>query len=159
MPDLSVVKNNPAEMNAAELAQACADELFRRDDASQFLGMRISGVAPGAATLTMVVQEFMLQGHKTCHGGYLFTLADSAFAFACNTYNQVTVAIGCSIDYVAPAYAGDQLAASAVEKSRSGRTGNYDVEIRNQDGSLIAIFHGKSYRVRGEILPQETTDE
>ncbi|MAD44868.1 MAG: phenylacetic acid degradation protein PaaD [Oceanospirillaceae bacterium] len=146
-------------MSATELAQACADELLRRDDASQYLGMKMTDVAPGEARMSMVVQEFMLQGHKTCHGGYLFTLADSAFAFACNTYNQATVAIGCSIDYVAPAYAGDHLTASARERSRSGRTGNYDVEIRNQDGALIAMFHGRSYRIRGDILPQENADD
>lgn len=159
MAEVRELKINPADMNAAELAQACADELFRRDDASQYLGMRLSDVAPGRATMTMVVQEFMLQGHKTCHGGYMFTLADSAFAFSCNTYNQAAVAIGCSIDYVAPAFAGDLLTAVATEKSRSGRTGNYDVEIRNQEGALIAMFHGKSYRIRGEILPMENSDD
>jgi len=159
MNDLSTMKKNPAAMSAAELAERCAAELYRRDEATQFLGMRMSEVAPGKARIRMVVQEFMLQGHKTCHGGYLFTLADSAFAFACNTYNEATVAIGCSIDYVAPAYAGDQLTATAKERSRSGRTGNYDVEIRNQDDALIAMFHGRSYRIRGEILPQENSDD
>ncbi|MOA30756.1 Acyl-coenzyme A thioesterase PaaI [compost metagenome] len=101
----------------------------------------------------------MIQGHGTCHGGYLFALADSAFAFACNSYDEAAVAIGCSIDYVAPARLDDLLTATAVEQSRSGRTGNYDVRVENQHGQLIALFHGKSYKVRGTVLAQETTDE
>ena len=91
--------------------------------------------------------------------GYLFALADSAFAFACNSYNEATVAIGCSIDYIAPALMGDTLNASCVEQSRGGRTGNYDVRVENQNGQLIALFHGKSYKVQGTVLAQETADE
>ena len=86
-------------------------------------------------------------------------LADSAFAFACNSYNEATVAIGCSIDYIAPARLGDTLNADCIEQSRSGRTGNYDVRIENQQGQLIALFHGKSYKVRGSVLAQETPNE
>jgi acyl-CoA thioesterase len=138
------------------LAVACAQELFRRDVATNHLGMQLLHAAPGESGVTMTVQDFMLQGHHTCHGGYLFSLADSAFAFACNTYNEATVAIGCSIEYVAPAYAGDVLTASAKERTRSGRTGNYDVDVHNQEGNLIALFRGKSYRVRGPVLPGET---
>jgi acyl-CoA thioesterase len=104
----------------------------------------------------MTVRADMIQGHGTCHGGFLFALADSAFAFACNSYDEATVALGCSIDYVAPALRGDQLTASASEQSRKGRTGNYDVRIENQQGELIALFHGKSYKVRGTVLAQET---
>ncbi|WP_369856609.1 hydroxyphenylacetyl-CoA thioesterase PaaI [Candidatus Thalassolituus haligoni] len=143
-------------MNADELAVACANELYRRDSATQHLGIELLHSSPGQSTVAMTVADFMLQGHQTCHGGYLFTLADSAFAFACNTYNEPTVAIGCAIDYVAPGRGGDVLTATAVERSRSGRTGNYDVEIHNQDGHLIALFHGKSYRVRGQILEPNT---
>lgn len=153
------VLKQPQDMSPQELAEASAAELFRKDVASRHLGMQLLRVAPGEAEMQMVVQPFMLQGHQTCHGGYLFTLADSAFAFACNTYNDATVASGCAIDYVAPAFGGDCLTATARERSRSGRTGNYDIEIRNQDGRLIAIFHGRSYKIRGQILAQENSND
>lgn len=141
------------------LAERCAEALYERDVATQHLGIALLHSAPGQSKVSMTVQDFMLQGHKTCHGGYLFTLADSAFAFACNTYNRPTVALGCSIDYVAPAFQGDVLTASCGEKSRGGRTGNYDVEIRNQQDQLVALFHGKSYQVKGEILSQENSND
>ena len=144
---------------ALSLAVDCGRELFERDAASQAMGMRLLSVAPGQAQVGMSVRADMVQGHGTCHGGYLFALADSAFAFACNSYNEASVAIGCSIDYVAPARLGDTLTAQASEQSRSGRTGNYDVRIENQDGRLIALFRGKSYKVRGTVLAQETPDE
>jgi len=144
---------------AMNLASACAQNLFERDKASQAMGMRLLSVAPGRARLGMSVGEDMLQGHGTCHGGFLFALADSAFAFACNSYNEATVAIGCSIDYIAPARLGDTLTADCCEQSRSGRTGNYDVRIENQLGQLIALFHGKSYKVRGAVLTQENPHE
>jgi acyl-CoA thioesterase len=152
-------KNNPVNEAQIQLAQQCAQTLYQNDVATQHLGIELLFSAPGQSTVRMTVQSFMLQGHNTCHGGYMFTLADSAFAFACNTYNQPTVALGCSIDYVAPAFLGDVLTASCCEKSRGGRTGNYDVEVRNQQEKLIAIFHGKSYRVKGEILSQENTND
>ncbi|SDI01442.1 acyl-CoA thioesterase [Pseudomonas flavescens] len=144
---------------AQRLAEACASTLYERDTASRALGMQLLAVAPGRASLSMSVRADMLQGVGTCHGGYLFALADSAFAFACNTYDRITVAIGCSIDYVAPGREGDLLTATAIEQSRSGRTGNYDVRIENQQGQLIALFHGKSYQVRGTLLDQETPNE
>ncbi|WP_166361693.1 hydroxyphenylacetyl-CoA thioesterase PaaI [Pseudomonas akapageensis] len=144
--------------DAMNLASRCAQSLFDRDQASQRMGMRLLAAGPGTARVAMAVREDMLQGHGTCHGGYLFALADSAFAFACNSYNDATVAIGCSIDYVAPAYLDDTLTAECIEQSRSGRTGNYDVRIANQQGQLIALFHGKSYKVRGTVLAQETTE-
>lgn len=139
-----------------DLASRCAQALFQRDQASQGMGMRLLAAGPGSARVGMSVREDMLQGHGTCHGGYLFALADSAFAFACNSYNDATVAIGCSIDYIAPARLGDTLTAACTEQSRSGRTGNYDVRIENQQGELIALFHGKSYKVRGSVLNTET---
>ncbi|TDF80725.1 hydroxyphenylacetyl-CoA thioesterase PaaI [Pseudomonas sp. H9] len=144
---------------ALSLASRCAESMFERDTASQRLGIRLLSVAPGHTSVGMSVREDMIQGHGTCHGGYLFALADSAFAFACNSYNDACVAIGCSIDYVAPAYLGDTLTAQASELSRSGRTGNYDVRIENQHGQLIALFRGKSYKVRGTVLAQETPNE
>ncbi len=147
------------DLNATELASQCAQAMLARDRASLALGMQLLSVAPGRARLSMPVRADMIQGHGTCHGGYIFTLADSAFAVACNTYNQVTIGLGCSIDYIAPALMGDMLNASCVEQSRGGRTGNYDVRVENQNGQLIALFHGKSYKVQGTVLAQETADE
>ncbi|MDR6926588.1 hydroxyphenylacetyl-CoA thioesterase PaaI [Pseudomonas sp. BE134] len=144
---------------ALSMASDCAQSLFNRDTASQAMGMRLLSAAPGSACVGMSVRADMIQGQGTCHGGYLFALADSAFAFACNSYNEATVAIGCSIDYIAPAHLGDTLTADCTEQSRSGRTGNYDVRIENQLGRLIALFHGKSYKVRGAVLPQENPNE
>ncbi|MDF3936553.1 hydroxyphenylacetyl-CoA thioesterase PaaI [Pseudomonas citronellolis] len=146
------------ERSPEQLARACADAMFSRDLATQRLDIRLLDAGPGSARLSMPVREDMIQGHGTCHGGFLFALADSAFAFACNSYDEATVAIGCSIDYVAPARLGDELSATASEQSRSGRTGNYDVRIENQHGQLIALFHGKSYKVRGTVLAQETSE-
>lgn len=146
------------ERTPEQLARACADAMFSRDLATQRLGIALLDAGPGSAQVSMPVREDMIQGHGTCHGGFLFALADSAFAFACNSYNDATVAIGCSIDYVAPARLGDELTATASEQSRSGRTGNYDVRIENQHGQLIALFHGKSYKVRGTVLTQETPE-
>ena len=144
--------NDIDSMTPRQLAEACAQTLYSRDNASQQAGMKLESSAPGKSIVSMAVRQDMVQGHNTCHGGYMFALADSAFAFACNTYNEPSVAIGCTIDYVAPARLGDVLTATATERSRSGRPGNYDVDIHNQEGHLIALFHGKSYRVRGQIL-------
>ena len=141
------------------LAKACAETLYARDTASQALGIELLEVGPGQASLGMRVRADMLQGHGTCHGGFLFALADSAFAFACNSQDKATVAQGCSIDYVAPALHDDLLRATAIEQSRKGRTGVYDVRIENQRGELIALFRGKSYQVRGTVLAQETQDD
>lgn len=148
-----------SKVNGQTLAENCANALFERDAASQSMQMRLLTAAPGQARVSMEARADMLQGHGTCHGGFIFALADSAFAFACNSYDESTVAIGCSIDYIAPVRLGDTLTAQAIEQSRSGRTGNYDVRIENQNGHLIALFHGKSYRVRGSVLAQETANE
>jgi acyl-CoA thioesterase len=102
--------------------------------------------------MQMVVQKAMLNGHQTCHGGYIFTLADSAFAFACNSYNIQAVAAGCSIEYLAPAYENDVLTAEAQEQSRTGRTGIYDVAVMNQDGKKIALFRGKSHQLKDAVI-------
>ncbi|WP_207886811.1 hydroxyphenylacetyl-CoA thioesterase PaaI [Pseudomonas sp. 30_B] len=144
--------------DATRLALTCAEAMYERDQATRRMGIQLLDAGPGSSKLSMRVREDMIQGHGTCHGGYLFALADSAFAFACNSYNDATVAIGCSIDFVAPAREGDELTASACEQSRSGRTGNYDVRIENSQGQLIALFHGKSYKVRGTVLAQETSE-
>ncbi|MCK7549182.1 hydroxyphenylacetyl-CoA thioesterase PaaI [Marinobacter koreensis] len=137
------------------LAEQCAEHMFARDRASQKLGMKIESVAPGKAVLTMTVTGDMVQGHGSCHGGYLFTLADSAFAFACNTYDRATVASGCSIDFMSGAKEGDRLTATAEERSRGGRTGVYDITLTNQDGRTVALFRGRSYEVRGTVRHSE----
>ena len=135
------------------VAEACARVMWADDGPSQRLGMNLDHVAPGEATLTMDVTDQMTNGHGTGHGGYIFTLADSAFALACNTYNQRTVAQHCSITYIAPASGGDRLIAIAREHVRAGRSGIYDVRIVNQNGQHIAEFRGHSRTVKGTHLP------
>ena len=137
---------------AQALAERVAAAMYARDRASQAMGMKVVAVGPGHAELTMTVRADMLNGHAICHGGFIFTLADSAFAFACNSYTLTTVASGCAIDFVAPAREGDALTARAFERSVSGRTGVYDIEVRNQRGETIAYFRGKAYRVRGHVV-------
>lgn len=141
------------EMTPQELAEASAKALWNDDSASQRLGMVMDHLAPGEATLSMTVTEAMSNGHGTCHGGYIFTLADSAFAFACNGYNQRTVGQHASITYLAPARLGDRLTAAAREVSRQGRSGVYDVRVTNQDGVHVAEFRGLSRTVKGTHLP------
>ena len=136
------------------LAERVAERRFASDKASRALGMHIERVAPGSAEMSMTVRDDMLNGHAICHGGFIFLLADSTFAFACNSYNRNTVAQGCSIEYLAPAHGGDVLRASAVERSRAGRTGVYDIEVRNQQGKMVALFRGKSYRIDGHIVDE-----
>lgn len=147
------------DLNAQDLARRCADAMFSRDKASLALGMKVEAVGPGSARVSMPVREDMIQGHGSCHGGYIFTLADSAFAVGCNSHNQVTVGLGCNIDYIAPAFEGDTLLAHCVELSRKGRTGSYDVRVENQKGQLIALFRGKSYKVQGSVLAEENPDD
>jgi acyl-CoA thioesterase len=126
--------------------------MYANDAASQALGMRILDVAPGRARVAMQVREDMVNGHRTCHGGLIFSLADSAFAFACNTYDAVTVAAGASIEFLAPARLGDELIAIAEEQTRSRRTGVYDVAVVNQGGERIALFRGRSHQLDGRVL-------
>ena len=139
-------------MDAAALARACADAMWKEDAATQSLGMQLISVAPGQAVITMTVTDRMVNGHKTCHGGYIFTLADSAFAFSCNTYNQRTVAQHCAVTFVSSAKLGDKLVARAVERQRSGRSGIYDVTVTREEGNVIAEFRGHSRTIEGELL-------
>lgn len=141
---------SPAEAQA--LAERVASSMYARDLASQALGMRVVRVGAGHAELSMRVRADMLNGHLICHGGFIFLLADSAFAYACNSYNLMTVASGCSIEFVAPAREDEVLIAVAQERSVSGRTGVYDIEVTNQDGAAIAFFRGKSYRIKGHVV-------
>jgi acyl-CoA thioesterase len=138
--------------DAQALAERVAAGMLSRDEASRGLGMRIAGVAPGYAQLTMTVRPDMLNGHAICHGGFVFTLADSAFAFACNSYNETTVAAGCSIEFLAAAREGDVLTATAHERARVGRSGVYDIDVARQDGMTVALFRGKSTRIKGHVV-------
>ena len=134
------------------LADAVARTMWSRDAATHALGMELVAVGPGTATLRMPVRPDMVNGHHICHGGMMFTLADSAFAYACNSYNQNTVASACHIDFLAPAREGDLLEAEAIERSASGRTGVYDITVRVVGGKTVALFRGKSYRISGEVI-------
>ncbi|MFC3073766.1 hydroxyphenylacetyl-CoA thioesterase PaaI [Shinella pollutisoli] len=145
--------NDVARLSPQELAEACAKSMWADDNATRHLGMELVSVAPGEATLAMTVTDIMTNGHGTCHGGYIFTLADSAFAFACNSYNQRTVAQHCSITYIAPVFRGDRLTATAREVSRRGRGGIYDIRIVNQEGDPVAEFRGHARTVKGTHLP------
>ena len=136
------------------LAEEVAAAMFVRNHTTQAHSKHNTQVAPGAADLTMTVRADMVNGHGICHGGYVFTLADSTFAFACNSYNRNTVAQGCAIEYLAPAHEGDLLTASGRERSRAGRTGVYDIEVRNQRGETVALFRGKSYRINGNVIDE-----
>ena len=133
------------------IAKASARAMFEQDRASQALGMRILEIRPGHARLAMTVREDMVNGHQICHGGLIFTLADSAFAFACNTYDAVTVASSGTIEFLQPARLGDELTAIADERTRSKKTGVYDVAVRNQRGESVALFRGRSHEIGGRI--------
>lgn len=146
-----------SEAEGQALAERVAAAMWERDVATRALGMRLVGVAPGRATLAMEVRADMLNGHAICHGGFIFTLCDSAFAYACNSYNASTVASGCAIEFVAPARAGDLLTAVAHERSAAGRTGVYDIEVANQRGETIALFRGRSYRIKGHVVDVATS--
>jgi acyl-CoA thioesterase len=133
------------------VAEASARAMYEQDRASQALGMRVLEVRPGCARLAMKVREDMVNGHQLCHGGLIFTLADSAFAFACNTYDLVTVAAAGTIEFLLSARLFDELTATAEERSRSKRTGVYDVTVRNQQGECVALFRGRSHQIGGNI--------
>jgi acyl-CoA thioesterase len=142
-------------MTPEELAAACAEAMYAADEASRRLGITIDGVAPGRATARMLVTDEMVNGHGICHGGYVFLVADTAFAFACNTYDAVTVAAGCDVVFVASARAGDELVAQAQERVRFGRSGVYDVTVSGKDGSPVAEFRGLSRTIGGRLLADD----
>lgn len=143
-------------MTPQDRAQTCADLMWAKDRASRSLGMRIDAIGPGHAILSMPVRDDMLNGHGICHGGMIFTLADSAFAFACNTYNALTVAQSNQITYLAPGAANDTLTATATEVARKGRSGTYDVTVTNSAGETIALFRGLSRTVSGTHFNEDT---
>ena len=130
--------------------------MWSGDRASAAAGMEITAMSPGCATLVMPVRQDMVNGHDICHGGYIFTLADSAFAFACNSHNLSAVASGARVEFLAPAHLGDRLTAAAREVSQGRRSGVYDVEVSNQNGDIIALFRGNSARIGGALVDPST---
>lgn len=139
-------------MTPEQIAERCAATMWPEDHAARGLGIEIVAVAPGAATLAMTVRQDMVNSHGTCHGGFLFTLADAAFAYACNSQNHRAVAGGADIDFLAPAHLGDTLTAHGRERQQGGRSGIYDVEVADQTGKLVALFRGRSVRIKGHIF-------
>ncbi len=139
-------------MTPQQVADASRDAMWRNDRASKSLGMQVLAIGPGSATLCMSVRDDMLNGHDICHGGFIATLADGAFALACNSYNEVTVAAGFDVNLIAAGRLGDVLTATASEVSKAGRTGVYDVSVKNQLGQAVAAFRGRSYSVKGKPL-------
>jgi len=149
--------NVKAILSPEDVARACADAMWKDDDASRGLGMKIVEIKPGQATLTMTVQPHMVNGQRIAHGGFIFTLADSAFAFACNSHNERAVAAQGNITFIRPGKLGDVLVATAREISRSGRSGLYDVRV-TAGGAVIAEFRGHSRTIGGTWLPEPETD-
>ena len=141
-----------SETAAAPSPEVVGRHMFAADRASRGLGMRLLAIGAGTARLEMTVRDDMLNGHEICHGGFITTLADSAFAFACNSNNQVTVASGLSVEFLAPARSGDVLTAEAREVSRGGRTGVYDMVVSNQHGARIALVRGRSAALKGRTV-------
>jgi len=149
MPDSTA--SDPAALAAAQaLAEQVRDAMWVGDHATKMLGITVESIGPGRAVLRMVVRQDMLNGHAICHGGLITTLADSSFAFACNAYNELTVASGFTVDLLAHGRLGDMLTATCTELSKAGRTGVYDVTVTNQRGERIAIFRGRSHTARGK---------
>ncbi|MEP6505004.1 MAG: hydroxyphenylacetyl-CoA thioesterase PaaI [Betaproteobacteria bacterium] len=136
--------------DAQHIAERVRDHMWANDRASQGMGMRVVAIGPGACTMTMTVREGMLNGYGTCQGGLLTALADSCFAFACNAYDEITVASGFNVEIVAPGRLGDVLTATAVEVSKAGRMGVYDVDVRNQRDERVLAFRGRSYTMKGK---------
>lgn len=139
-------------MDAQALAEGCAAAMWAGDEASRGLGMRLERVGPGEAVLIMTVTDRMVNGHGTCHGGFIFSLADSAFAFACNSHDQRAVAQHCAVTFIAPARLGDMLSAHAREVFRSGRSGIYDVRVTTGPDTVVAEFRGHSRTIAGTLV-------
>ena len=142
------------QRDAQRLAEAAAQAMWARDRASNALGIKLLDVRPGYARAQMTVREDMVNVHGTAHGGLVFTLADTAFAYACNSHDKATVAAGCSIEFLRPAYLGETLSATAQEEALIGRNGVYDVRVDNNKGELVALFRGKSAQIRGTVTDE-----
>lgn len=140
-------------MDATALAGRVGEAMFAVDTAAKdFMKIELLSCEPGRARMRMTVREEHLNGHKICHGGLIFTLADTTFAYACNSHNKVTVAAGCSIEFLKPGQLGDVLTCEGVEQTLSGRHGIYDIRVSNQHGEVIALFRGKSTQIKGHII-------
>ncbi|MFN3259413.1 MAG: hydroxyphenylacetyl-CoA thioesterase PaaI [Pikeienuella sp.] len=146
-------------MDAGQIATYSARAMWARDDASKWLGLTLDEVAPGYARMSLTVAKHHTQGHDMCHGGYIFTLADSAFAFACNSYNEITVAQHNTISFLASAWEGDVLTAEAREVFRRGRSGLYDVRVTNQKGEAVAEMRGASRTIKGRHFDPDKPEE
>ncbi len=165
---------NPAERGAAPAAgidaaqradaaharaQAVGAAMFAADHASRaFMQLELLSCEPGSARMRLTVRDELLNGHKICHGGFIFTLADSTFAFACNSHDKATVAAGCSIEFLRPAHLGDVLTCTGQEQTLQGRHGIYDMRVENQRGEVVAMFRGKSAQIAGSVLPPAGDD-
>ena len=142
------------------LARRVGEAMFAADRASrETMGMELLACQPGRAVMRMTVRALHLNGNQICHGGFIFTLADSTFAFACNSRNHNTVAAGCSIEFLRPAHAGDVLTCEGVEQVQSGRQGVYDMRVSDQHGQVVALFRGKSAQIKGHVLPDEAQQQ
>lgn len=146
-------------MTPQERAERSAAAMYATDAASQHLGMTLDEIAPGRAVLSMTVRPEHLNGHRICHGGYIFTLADSAFAFACNSYNAVTVAQQNQVTFLSPGQPDERLTATAVETVRAGRSGTYDVTVTGGDGRTVALMRGLSRTVKGQLFDEAAPAE
>jgi len=135
-----------------QLAEACAAAMWANDHASQGLGIRIARIAPGACEMTMIVEPRMVNGHGICHGGFIFALADSAFAFACNSFNRRAVAQSNTVTYLRPAHRGDTLTARATVTAGAGRSGITDVSVTDAEGRPVAVFRGLSREIEGHLV-------
>ncbi len=141
-------------VDAQRVADAVGVGMMKDDRASRALGMQVTAIGPGRATLTMTVRDDMLNGFEICHGGFMTLLADSAFAFACNSRNALTVAAGLDVEFIAPAHRGDVLTAHASEVHLAGRNGLYDIEVTNQRAERVAMVRGRSHRLKDrEVVP------
>jgi acyl-CoA thioesterase len=147
-----------SKLSPAALAARVGETMFAVDAASKdFMQLELVACEPGRAVMRMKVRAPMLNGHQICHGGLIFTLADSTFAFACNSHNKVTVAAGCSIEFLKPARLDDVLTCEGVEQVLQGRHGIYDMKVTNQRGEVIAVFRGKSASIQGTVIPEDET--
>jgi len=143
-----------SDISADTLAQQVGQSMFAADKASrQTMGMELLYCKPGSASMRMTVEDKHLNGHQMCHGGFIFTLADSTFAFACNSHNNAAVASAASIEFLKPALLGDVLICVGIEQVLSGRHGVYDMTVRNQKDQMIALFRGKSAQIQGQVVP------
>ena len=152
-------KTSRTSAEAQLLAEQASKHMYEHDQASQQLGIVLEKIAPGYAKMSMRVREDMLNGYRICHGGFIFALADSAFAFSCNSYNQITLAAGATIDFISPAQLDDVLSAEGTESSLSGKNGIYDVRVYNQEHVDIAFFRGRSRRIRGTLVPEQGSSD